>query len=236
MQIVESTKILKKARATSVRSASNGFTCVLGCGSNGDQRRPAAVGDDQRRSTTRKIMPGCAVGLCSAGRRWDDRRPSALPGARQQPLAGSLGSRALVAQGIEHRFPKPCVASSNLAGGTRRTPHSSPADPLPKRARPLRFGVVGQAAFRIRLRDRIVSISYSTARRCPRLSRKAFHTCARSWCSPPRPRVARVSLRWAVGEVGHQPWTQVVEVDRVAVVEVQRAGFAWASRRCSYPS
>ena len=29
-----------------------------------------------------------------------------------------LGARALVAQGIEHRFPKPCVAGSNPAGGT----------------------------------------------------------------------------------------------------------------------
>ena len=29
--------------------------------------------------------------------------------------------RALVAQGIEHRFPKPCVAGSNPAGGTLKT-------------------------------------------------------------------------------------------------------------------
>jgi hypothetical protein len=28
---------------------------------------------------------------------------------------------ALVAQGIEHRFPKPCVAGSNPAGGTPNT-------------------------------------------------------------------------------------------------------------------
>ncbi len=27
---------------------------------------------------------------------------------------------ALVAQGIEHRFPKPCVAGSNPAGGTAK--------------------------------------------------------------------------------------------------------------------
>ena len=30
----------------------------------------------------------------------------------------SVGSPALVAQGIEQRFPKPCVAGSNPAGGT----------------------------------------------------------------------------------------------------------------------
>ncbi len=31
---------------------------------------------------------------------------------------GIMHARALVAQGIEQRFPKPCVAGSNPAGGT----------------------------------------------------------------------------------------------------------------------
>ena len=31
------------------------------------------------------------------------------PGTRWYPLAGKLSLRALVAQGIEQRFPKPCV-------------------------------------------------------------------------------------------------------------------------------
>jgi hypothetical protein len=38
------------------------------------------------------------------------------------PKVARLGPRALVAQGIEHRFPKPCVAGSNPAGGTRSDP------------------------------------------------------------------------------------------------------------------
>jgi hypothetical protein len=33
---------------------------------------------------------------------------------------------ALVAQGIEHRFPKPCVACSNHAGGTAEVPARRP--------------------------------------------------------------------------------------------------------------
>jgi hypothetical protein len=82
----------------------------------GAGRRPSVTMSDDRHGS--KIMPGCAIDACSAGRRWGVRRPSSLPGVRRQPLAGTLGGRALVAQGIEHRFPKPCVASSNLAGGT----------------------------------------------------------------------------------------------------------------------
>ncbi len=34
-------------------------------------------------------------------------------------MSGHVASNALVAQGIERRFPKPCVAGSNPAGGTR---------------------------------------------------------------------------------------------------------------------
>jgi hypothetical protein len=33
-------------------------------------------------------------------------------------MLGKRTTQALVAQGIEHRFPKPCVAGSNPAGGT----------------------------------------------------------------------------------------------------------------------
>jgi hypothetical protein len=33
--------------------------------------------------------------------------------------AARIDRQALVAQGIEHRFPKPCVAGSNPAGGTK---------------------------------------------------------------------------------------------------------------------
>jgi hypothetical protein len=36
------------------------------------------------------------------------------------PGTGTLFARALVAQGIEQRFPKPCVAGSNPAGGTSK--------------------------------------------------------------------------------------------------------------------
>jgi hypothetical protein len=91
------------------------FTCVLGCGSNGDQRRSVAVGDDRRRTRScRTVWSVCAppVGVGTVGGR---RCSPATAGNRRQV---TLGSRALVAQGIEHRFPKPCVASSNLAGGT----------------------------------------------------------------------------------------------------------------------
>jgi hypothetical protein len=45
----------------------------------------------------------------------------ALPGIRWYALAGKLCPRALVAQGIEQRFPKPCVAGSIPAGGTQVT-------------------------------------------------------------------------------------------------------------------
>jgi hypothetical protein len=45
----------------------------------------------------------------------------ARPVSRWYPLAGKLSARALVAQGIEQRFPKPCVAGSIPAGGTSTT-------------------------------------------------------------------------------------------------------------------
>src|SRR5690606_18609964 len=38
--------------------------------------------------------------------------------AAERPAGASDGRPALVAQGIERRFPKPCVAGSNPAGGT----------------------------------------------------------------------------------------------------------------------
>jgi hypothetical protein len=40
---------------------------------------------------------------------------------RVNPQVVRLGVRALVAQGIEQRFPKPCVAGSIPAGGTQAT-------------------------------------------------------------------------------------------------------------------
>ena len=56
-----------------------------------------------------------------------------------RPADQSQGSRlrtrqsnrsALVAQGIEHRFPKPCVAGSNPAGGTGPEPRSDSELPI----------------------------------------------------------------------------------------------------------
>src|SRR5690349_11242377 len=41
------------------------------------------------------------------------------PGTPCGPLVGSLALVALVAQGIEQWFPKPCVAGSIPAGGTK---------------------------------------------------------------------------------------------------------------------
>ena len=67
---------------------------------------------------------------------------------RCQPLSGraklQINTEALVAQGIEHRFPKPCVAGSNpaegatITAGQRPTRHPSTASgttPRPRRPR-----------------------------------------------------------------------------------------------------
>jgi hypothetical protein len=68
------------------------------------------------------------------------RATAAYPGARIGRDAGTLfprpavrrfrgivaGVRAPVAQGIERRFPKPCVAGSNPAGGTKLVLFSAP--------------------------------------------------------------------------------------------------------------
>jgi hypothetical protein len=48
------------------------------------------------------------------------------PGNREGFSEGSSHVPALVAQGIERRFPKPCVAGSNPAGGTDKTPGQRP--------------------------------------------------------------------------------------------------------------
>lgn len=58
------------------------------------------------------------VGATAGHTRW---QRSARPGTRWYPLAGKLTTRALVAQGIEQRFPKPQVAGSIPAGGTQVT-------------------------------------------------------------------------------------------------------------------
>jgi hypothetical protein len=62
--------------------------------------------------------------------------------AGKQPTLGTpLGSsaHALVAQGIEHRFPKPCVAGSNPAGGTTTDQHGQ----VKKYLRAARLGMNG---------------------------------------------------------------------------------------------
>ena len=50
---------------------------------------------------------------------------------------------ALVAQGIERRFPKPCVAGSNPAGGTRKVRVYGGIDPATGKARQLSRTVRG---------------------------------------------------------------------------------------------
>jgi hypothetical protein len=52
-----------------------------------------------------------------------DRCPAGPPGAPSRPLMpahGIVETPALIAQGIEHRFPKPGVVGSNPTGGTFR--------------------------------------------------------------------------------------------------------------------
>jgi hypothetical protein len=67
--------------------------------------------------------PVTTVRHCPRRRPWT-LRPSQTRGPdADQSQHGKLRTRkdrrsALVAQGIEHRFPKPCVAGSNPAGGT----------------------------------------------------------------------------------------------------------------------
>ena len=67
--------------------------------------------------------PVTTVRHCPRHRLWI-LRPSQTRGPdANQNRHGRLWTRqhrrsALVAQGIEHRFPKPCVAGSNPAGGT----------------------------------------------------------------------------------------------------------------------
>src|SRR5690606_26491688 len=54
-------------------------------------------------------------------------RRCALPtttGSPPGPRSGPSPGHALVAQGIEHRCPKPCVAGSNPAGGAARNPYA----------------------------------------------------------------------------------------------------------------
>jgi hypothetical protein len=66
------------------------------------------------------------LGLAQGVRTHDGLSTSKLPrwGAEQVVITAVSWENlkfALVAQGIEHRFPKPCVAGSNPAGGTTRT-------------------------------------------------------------------------------------------------------------------
>jgi hypothetical protein len=65
------------------------------------------------------VAPRSRHELCPA-HRGCPRRRYAVPArrTRRASLAVSLATPALVAQGIERRFPKPCVAGSNPAGGT----------------------------------------------------------------------------------------------------------------------
>src|SRR5882757_1862353 len=63
------------------------------------------------------------LGLAQGVRTHDGLTTSKLPqwGAEQVVITVVSWENlrfALVAQGIEHRFPKPCVAGSNPAGGT----------------------------------------------------------------------------------------------------------------------
>ena len=60
------------------------------------------------------------TGCVSTARRCD--RPRLHP----TRLSIMVSAQALVAQGIEHRFPKPCVAGSNPAGGAVGTARRNP--------------------------------------------------------------------------------------------------------------
>ena len=66
-----------------------------------------------RTPTVAGILSQCASGCPTA------RVPRLVP---TPPIGSRKPASALVAQGIEHRFPKPGVAGSNPAGGIHRRP------------------------------------------------------------------------------------------------------------------
>ncbi len=64
------------------------------------------------------LVVGSAAGALTGH---DPSQRLASPANSGTPQAGRLATQALVAQGIEQRFPKPCVAGSIPAGGTTIT-------------------------------------------------------------------------------------------------------------------
>ena len=113
----------------------------------------AAVGTDgdssvRRRPTAARVCSVCArsVGHAARSSGW---YALVRPVSRWYRLAGRLSARALVAQGIEQRFPKPCVAGSIPAGGTS----TKPVRPLSSAAMPVGPVTSGRPASRVRLRS-----------------------------------------------------------------------------------
>ena len=85
----------------------------------------------QARAALRLMQPRARAGARGLSARWSSRLRGTIAersrgggavraGGQQGTLPPPARMRpsALVAQGIEHRFPKPCVAGSNPAGGT----------------------------------------------------------------------------------------------------------------------
>lgn len=74
-----------------------------------------------RRPATRRFRPPPSCCVSASARPVSAQRS---PGASRAPIyiwaAGILRAPALIAQGIEHRFPKPGVVGSNPTGGTFR--------------------------------------------------------------------------------------------------------------------
>ena len=82
-----------------------------------DATRARCEAEDAERHTIMAYHPGCAEPSRNARTKANTGRAGGRQGA--DPPPARMQPPALVAQGIEHRFPKPCVAGSNPAGGTQ---------------------------------------------------------------------------------------------------------------------
>jgi hypothetical protein len=77
----------------------------------------------RRVSGRRWISWFTARGTGAAQTVWSEAASPSMTDQDPPVMLGKRTTQALVAQGIEHRFPKPCVAGSNPAGGTTSKQH-----------------------------------------------------------------------------------------------------------------
>lgn len=86
----------------------------------GEPMPTRAIAADRRSQPGVRVLGLCSWAATTGGRvTWVNVGHSLPP--QVNPRVARLGARALVAQGIEQRFPKPCVAGSIPAGGTSKT-------------------------------------------------------------------------------------------------------------------